>query len=243
MAMEPSAYRRTLFATGLAAGMLLASGVAYRAVANHYARPSDSIPIPKGTLAQLPMQIGSWTGEDVPMSERMVRATDTDDHINRRYFRSGRSDTVSLYVAYGVRFRDLMPHRPEVCYPSAGWTLNPTQTKNTEIQLDDGARLTCRILNFSRTGLRNEENLSVLNYYILDGNYSKDVSMLRSRSWKSPSAGSYVAQIQITWIPCAIEELADEPARVFTANVTPMIRTILETAVRKANAPAQAGKD
>ena len=39
--------------------------------------------------------------------------------------------------------------------------------------------------------------MTVLNYYIVDGQYSPDVSLLRSKAWRGQGGIRYVAQIQI----------------------------------------------
>src|SRR5688572_15339309 len=102
--------------------LVIAGGTGYRIAAARYERISTSVPIPKGTLNRVDMNIGHWVGKDVPLEERIVKATDTDDHVNRLYRRSPH-EAVTLFVAYGVHLRDLMPHRPEVCYKGAGWIM------------------------------------------------------------------------------------------------------------------------
>ena len=77
----------------------------------------------RSALDGLPMQIGDWTGEEVSLDEAMVRGTDTDAHLSRRYVRRGGSESISLYIACGVHVSRLMAHRPEICYRRAGWTL------------------------------------------------------------------------------------------------------------------------
>ncbi len=111
-------------AASVAFCLLLLSGAGYQWLAVRYARASQSVPIPAGSLSHLSLHIVGWTGRDVPIDPQIIRATDTDDHLNRAYIRSAARENVNLWVAYGVHYRDLMPHRPEVCYPSNGWTLN-----------------------------------------------------------------------------------------------------------------------
>jgi len=128
------------------------------------------------------------------MGEEIVRATDTDAHLNRRYTRHGGLEAVSFYVASGVKARDLMPHRPEVCYTGAGWTL--TGRRLAELALSDGTKLPCNIVQFSR-GALTTERVVVLDYYLVDGQYCADVSLLRSKAWRGSGAVRYVAQVQV----------------------------------------------
>jgi len=140
------------------------------------------------------MQIGSWAGQDVPLDEAIVRATGTDAHISRRYSRRNGLESVSLYVACGVNARNLMVHRPEICYIGAGWTL--MNRRSVELPLNDGTRLPCSVLDFSH-GVLNTNQVTVLYYFIVDGQCCGDVSLLQSRAWRGSGTVRYVAQVQI----------------------------------------------
>lgn len=214
------ASRSVLLATVTVVLILTVSGEGYRILARYLARSNRSVPLPQGALDKLPMRIGAWVGKDVPMDEAIIKATDTDARINRFYTRAGES--VGLYVAYGVRARDLMPHRPEVCYPGGGWTLE--DSRDTELTLTDRTKLRCRILRFSRTGLA-IERVTVLNYYIVDGEYWPDVSLLRSKIWRGSKSVHYVAQVQITcpWGTGLTDESADRTVCAFAVDSAALI--------------------
>jgi EpsI family protein len=173
---------------------MLVFGLAYRVVAARLEAPIDGTPISPAALARFPLQVGDWTGEDVPLDEEVVRATDTDAHLNRRYSRHGGLEAVSFYIASGIKARDLMPHRPEVCYAGAGWTL--MERRSAELPLSASAKLPCNIMQFSR-GVLNTQKVVVLDYYLVDGQYCADVSLLRSKAWRGSGTVRYVAQIQI----------------------------------------------
>jgi len=215
---------------GVALVLVLAGGTGYRMAAARYERSSTSVPIPKGTLSRLPMTIGEWKGQDVPISERIIKATDTDDHVNRTYQRSPK-DVVSLWVAYGVHLRDLMPHRPEVCYVSSGWTM--VDSSQLHLKLSDGQELGCRLIHFRRGGL-DTEAATVLNYYLVDGQYCPDVSLLRSRASQFNAAATYSAQVQITVIGENLNEREDQLLSDFAGESAPLIRSLLTEAVRQA---------
>ena len=87
-----------------------------------------------------------------------------------------------------------MPHRPEVCYTGAGWTL--IDKRSQELPLSNEMKLPCNVLEFSR-GTLNTNKVTVLDYYIVDGQYCADISLLRSKAWRGSGAVGYVAQIQI----------------------------------------------
>jgi len=116
--------RKSITIAAIAAGLvIIVFSAAYSVLATRLAAPVNTISLPTAALERLPLQIGGWMGQETPLDEEIVRATDTDAHISRIYSRHNAFEYISLYIAYGVRARDLMPHRPEVCYTGAGWTL------------------------------------------------------------------------------------------------------------------------
>ncbi|MFC1634014.1 exosortase C-terminal domain/associated protein EpsI [Planctomycetota bacterium] len=190
-----SNHKPVVIAAVAASFLMLFLGLGYRVLAVRLAAPVDSIPISPEALQQLPLEMGGWTGQEVSLDEAIVEATDTDAYINRHYLRKNGLESVSLYIASGVRTRDLMTHRPEVCYTGNGWTL--TDRRSIELPLSNGIKLPCNVLQFSR-GALNAQKVMVLDYYLVDGQYCRDVSLLRSKAWRGSGTVDYVAQIQIT---------------------------------------------
>jgi hypothetical protein len=193
--METDKSRRPIMvAAVVATGMMLVFGVAYRVAAARLGAPVSATPFAPSALDPFPLQLGSWVGRDVPLDAAIIRETDTDAHINRVYSRGSGLESVSFYVAAGVRARDLMPHRPEVCYTGSGWTLGEHRT--LELTLSDGSALPCKVFQFSR-GTLSTQKVVVLYYYIVDGQYYADVASLRSRAWRGSAAIGYVGQVEI----------------------------------------------
>lgn len=224
--------RPQVWGSALAAlALLIGSGAAYRIAAARLADVSGCVPLAPGTLAALPLTIGHWIGEDLPLTEAIVEATDTDDHVNRLYKNHGGPGAVALFIAYGVRFRDLAPHRPEVCYPGSGWTHQATNV--IDLPLADGLTLPSQVHHFSR-GVLDSEAITVLNYYIVDGRYCHDVSRLRSLAWRFEVDARYVAQIQIASSAGEFFDRSDELVHAFAADSAPVIRAMLEHAVAEA---------
>jgi len=227
--------RRMVIGAAVAASFLmLISGVGYRVLAQRLEGPTDVEPLSPDALARLPMQIGEWSGTEMPMDVDIVEATDTDAHISRAYSRYNASEYIRLYVAYGVRARDLMPHRPEVCYTGSGWTIIDRDT--LELPLSDGTKLPCNIFHFSR-GVLNNEKIIVLDYYIVDGEYCHDVSLLRKKAWRGSGNIHYMAQVQITAV-IAGDFTADSAARVvqpFAVESAPFISRVFKNAEEDQN--------
>lgn len=218
-----------LIATAVALAVLIVSGTGYRITAEHLSRPRESVPLAPGALGRLPLKLGDWIGRDVPLDPAVIKATDTDELLNRVYTRRAGTDAVGLYIAYGARARDLMPHRPEVCYPSSGWT--QISRELTDVALTDGSRLVCRMYRYSRGGLASK-SVTVLNYYLVDGRYSPDVSLLRSKAMLGSSGVRYMAQVQITCRVNAIRgpEATERIVKAFASEWVSAIRALLPDA-------------
>ncbi len=194
MKEHKEAHANQVVVAAVAAALMMSTfGIGYRVLAARVAAPVNTTPISQEALAGLPMQIADWTGLEVPIDEAIVRATDTDAHVSRRYVRNN-AESVYLWIASGVKARDLMPHRPEVCYSGSGWTVMSHDV--IEVALDDNAKLSCQAYQFSR-GSFNPETALVLYYYLVDGEYCSDVSLLRSKAWRGSGTIDYVAQIQV----------------------------------------------
>jgi len=186
--------KSVIIAAAVAGFLMFVSSAAYRVLAARLEAPVNTPSLSPAALERLPLQFESWKGKDVPLDEAIVRATDTEAHINRVYSQNNSSEYISLYIAYGVRARDLAPHRPEVCYTGAGWVL--IDKRSMDLPLSDGMELPCMALQFSR-GALNTKKIVLLNYYIVDGQYSRDVEGLRNKAWRGSGTIRYVAQVQI----------------------------------------------
>lgn len=214
-----------LIAAAVAIAALLVGGGGYRLLASYYARPVDSVPLPAGTLDRVPLRLGAWTGQDVALDKSVAEATDADVQLNRVY-RQGGGAAASLYVAYGIRGRDLVPHRPEVCYPGAGWTID--QDHVIELALGDGTTMPCRSFRFTRGGM-DAEAVRVLNFFIIDGRFHPDISELRSKFWKGSSSIRYMTRVMIS---CQDNEAAVSAATLDRActlarEVAPAVKALM----------------
>lgn len=222
--------RKLVIVAAVVAGFLMfVSTAAYRVLTARLEAPVNTTPISPAALERLPLQIGDWMGREVPLDEAIVRATDTDAHINRSYSRNNASQYISLYIASGVKVRDLMPHRPEVCYTGAGWTR--IDKRSIELPLSDGMKLPCNVLQFSR-GTLNTKKTVLLNYYIVDGQYCRDVSGLRFKAWRGSGRVRYVAQIQILAFATSnlTADLAERIISDFAAESASSISGLFESA-------------
>lgn len=215
--------------------LMVLCGIGYRMASGHLNQLQNGVALPKGTLAELPLEIATWSGRDVPLDERVVEATDTDDHIHRAYIDRNTNQQVLLFVAYGVRMRDLLPHRPEVCYPSAGWNLDRTTMESFE---ENGQSYKVQVHRFAYGGLE-AKDITVLNYYIINDEHCPDVSLLRTSSLHNGGDVRYAAQVQIAASGKSWTESAEKIVVSFAEVSAKPIRDLLHGAVRRHTATAK----
>lgn len=181
------------FALWVALGMVITGGLYQRWFMHADAAVARIEPLGEEALARLPLEIAGWMGRDYRLPEEVVAISDTQAHLSRVYRASGGGE-VYLYVGYGVELRDLMPHRPEVCYTAAGWTQENSET--VEIPAPSGEKLPCRIERFLMGGSR----ATVLSFYLVNGQWCRDVKGLQAeirRARRSGESLGYAAQIQV----------------------------------------------
>jgi len=218
-----SSSRRATVAAAVAGGLMLLFGLGYRAVQAKMEAPDNTTLAPKESLDRLPLEIGGWAGRDRPVDANIIEATDTDAHVSRQYVSNTGFGAVSLWIASGVRARDLMPHRPEVCYTGSGYTL--VKHEAPDLPLDDGGVLPCNAMQFSR-GVLNSSRVLVLYYYLVDGQYCRDVSEWRYKLlW---TRIGYIAQVQVVVgiAETAPAEAAMRSAGDFAVRSAPLIAAL-----------------
>jgi EpsI family protein len=226
---DPKQSRSGLWkATVAAIALFLLAGAIYRSVTNRFERAGDQAPLPAGTLAAVPMQIDVWTGADVALDADVVRATDTDDLLNRRYQRIAGGDRVGFYVAYGGRLRELAPHRPEVCYPEAGWSVE--SVSGVDLSLADGRSLPCQIHHFNRGGLGSRQ-IVVLSFYLIDGRFARDISQVRSLAWRFDASAAHMAHMQVVSDVQGSSDRAESTVREFAPLAARQVDDVLTRAI------------
>jgi hypothetical protein len=191
-------YRPALVAT-IGAGLLVfALGLTQRILEVHLLTPTSSTPINSDSLKRYPMQIGDWTGKDVPINEAeiILDKISADVMINRFYsYKNGR-DSVSLFIAAsGITDGIMVGHPPEICNVMSGYQL--VDQRQVELILENNTKLPCTILQFYRGDSLIKERKTILCYYMADKQFCGNRSVLQSRVQHSPSIVNCIAQIQI----------------------------------------------
>lgn len=87
-------------------------------------------------LKNVPMQIGDWTGEDLPAEDQRVLDIAGAVGSLSRLYRNEHNDQVSIFIVCG-RLDDVFFHSPDRCYPAAGFeTTSDVGHQNIEVGSD-----------------------------------------------------------------------------------------------------------
>jgi hypothetical protein len=123
-------------AAGLRA--LVAIGLAAIAVAACLWSPDVNSPTQAGVIMKLPQYMGTYFSEEAPVSEAEKTILPKDTEFARRVYKGAEQQQIlcSIVLAGGEK-RSI--HRPEVCLPGQGWTINSSEV--VPITLSTGTKL------------------------------------------------------------------------------------------------------
>jgi len=181
--------------------LLVSSGITYRVLASRLKLVVDTpieLPVP---LSVFPMQIGHWTGKDVPIPTNIQRAAGNDAFLNRLFINKSSNQWANVYIAYTAHPRTMLGHRPQICYVAGGWVHEGTEL--TDVTSSTGREFPCLLHRFRRPSPETEETV-VLNFYIVNGQLTSDERVFSGVGWRTPNIGGnparYVTQVQISSI-------------------------------------------
>jgi len=190
-------------AGSLAIMLFLGAGVVYRVAASRLQRIRDNpiaLPVP---LRAIPMEIGPWTGHDMPLpstTEEYMRTNFADDYVSRRYTNTAEGAWADVYVVYCSTYPSgLLGHKPDVCFPAHGWIRDSSTP--TELTTRSGQEIQCLSHQFHKPPPAYGQ-VSVLSFYVLNGGITRrerDFSGFWGRTPNiSGNRARYVAQVQIS---------------------------------------------
>jgi hypothetical protein len=110
--------------------VFLSLGIAGQAALERHlaaAGPLPVMPLAK-PLAGFPTALGSWRGEDDPVTD--ARQLYADDHLQRTYWNG--NQVLSVWIAYSRDGKD-RGHHPEVCMSVAGKAEDPSVRQTLEL--------------------------------------------------------------------------------------------------------------
>lgn len=160
----------------LVCALLAASGAIRWQQARRFQAVADASKESPFPLDALPLTVGAWRGEAAKLDDQIARATGATDHILRRYVNQATGVKVDVIVLYGPA-TSVFIHRPEICYPSAGYELAVAPTEHT---VDAGTvRAPFRALVYVRGEGGQTERQEVYYSWRYHGRWSPDVGTFK----------------------------------------------------------------
>jgi len=100
---------------------LIMAGLLAAATSLHLLSHGDPVPLAK-PLAEFPVAIGGWHGQDVPIDRPLLKVAGVDEYLNRTYQGRSTDFPIFLYVGYyRTQQTGEEVHSPKNCLPGAGW--------------------------------------------------------------------------------------------------------------------------
>ena len=116
-------------------------------------------------LHDIPLQIGEWTGEDVPQTNVEVQILlEPEEYVYRRY-RNDEGKIIWLSIIGSRQPKSF--HPPQICYDAAGWR---TQVSSGEIALEKGSIYAMKV------GAEKDAWTHIVLYFFLYPDYLRDQS-------------------------------------------------------------------
>lgn len=100
-------------------------------------------------LHTIPLTLGQWRGEDIEIQEETLGVLSAHSFIQRLY-RDAIGHEISFHAAIWGTPEEVgmaAPHHPEICYPSANWTI--MGRRNAEIE-GDNLIIPVELIHFQR---------------------------------------------------------------------------------------------
>lgn len=119
-----------------------------------HGRSRGEIIPPREPLRSFPVQLGPWTGTDIPISEDELRVLGPGDFLRRIYEnQKNEGSSIDLFIAYfpSQRTGDTI-HSPKHCLPGSGWL--PVQSSHLTVSLPGQAAFPVNRYVIAKRGAR-----------------------------------------------------------------------------------------
>ena len=108
--------------------ILILAMVIFTAIVSYWVRESPSQVLYQPDLAAIPRHLGRWEGKDLDLTKEVLDMLNADAVLSRAYTDNHYGTQVGLLIEYRKYGRRDFIHRPEECYPNAGWEIVETGT-------------------------------------------------------------------------------------------------------------------
>lgn len=180
----------------------------------------DDFRSPRYELKEMPLKLGAWVGEEIPMKKEITGAIDADDCVDRLY-RDPTGRQISLHANAVMRYFLTLKHHPRHCYTTHGSRL--VKEKEDELKMPDGSTVPVGIMLMENQGQR----ILVLYWYQLDvfpHNDNVEIALdhpqQRKLRWKLHGQKTWPPLVKVLLqTPAPEEQSAERRIKEFAARV------------------------
>jgi Protein of unknown function (DUF3485) len=216
--------------------LLITSGVA-RSVQDRRHRVESSYaeacPFP---LRSIPTTLGRWkmVGEEMILDSLTMRITGGTDHSMRTYVDELTGVTLVVLVLFGPA-EPVIPHTPQVCYPSSGFHQVDDATDRVIESKEDQITSVFRSAAYAKSGGRGMLREGVYHSFRLEGQWSPHAGSGRKFPRRSPS----VFKVQVQRRMADGERIGrNDPIEQFLSLLVPAIEREIKSAAKPAGTSA-----
>jgi hypothetical protein len=156
----------------------------------------------------LPLQIGSWVGEDKTVPVSAVALLRPNVLMSRSYVNAETGRQAAWLLVQCGDARDLIGHYPPVCYVNSGWVLASSQPRQWKVGnlIVDGMEY-----DFTTPPFRNRHGMLVMNAMVMpDGKFEPDMIAVRRAAAGLQRRSFGAGQIQVIVDPALPQSERDE---------------------------------
>jgi hypothetical protein len=186
---------------------------------------TETCPFP---LKSLPSTLGRWKfiGDEIKLDSLTMRITGGTDHTMRTYVDELTGVSLVVLVLFGPA-EPVLPHIPEICYPSSGYYPVGDQTDRVIESKEEKITSVFRSAIYAKSGGRTMLNEGVYYSFRLEGQWSPHVGSGRKFPRRNPS----VFKIQVQRRMADGERIGrNEPIEQFLSLLVPAIEQEIKSA-------------
>jgi hypothetical protein len=212
--------------------LLVTSGVARTVQDRRHRLESSYTEAPPFPLKSLPTTLGRWkmVGDEIMLDSLTMRITGGTDHTMRSYVDELTGVSLVVLVMFGPA-EPVLPHIPEICYPSSGYQPIGDQEDRVIELKDEKITSVFRSGIYARSGGRSMHNEGVFYSFRLEGQWSPHAGSGRKFPRRNPS----VFKVQIQRRMADGEKIGpNDPIEQFLTLLVPAIEREIRSARERA---------
>jgi hypothetical protein len=186
---------------------------------------SEACPFP---LKSIPQTIGRWklVGDEIELDSLTMRITGGSDHIMRTYVDELTGVSLLVLALFGPA-EPVLPHTPEICYPSSGYHPVGDQMDRVIESKEEKITSVFRSAIYAKSGGRAMLNEGVYYSFRLEGQWSPHAGSGRKFPRRNPS----IFKVQVQRRMAEGERLGpNDPIEQFLSLLVPVIEREIKSA-------------